>query len=258
MTAFALESTIAPPSTFLAAAELRVFWETTASLVLWPLLQRAPKGDGHAVLVLPGLVASDSSTALLRQYLCKQGYDARGWGLGQNLGLRAGLEADLVRTLSDLSESSGGPVSVVGWSLGGVYARLLAAQHPELIRSVVTLGSPFTGTPKATRAWKLYETVSGQSSDDPVRAAMVRETPTSPTTSIYSRSDGVVAWQCSVQETSDHSESIEVIGSHLGLGSHPAVLYALADRLAQSAGEWRPFQRTSATRWFYPDPSRAA
>jgi pimeloyl-ACP methyl ester carboxylesterase len=225
-------------------------------IALWPLLQLTPRGDGHPVLVLPGLVASDISTKLLRRYLRGRGYDAHGWGLGRNLGPREGIEDGMVEKLQQLHASSGRKASLVGWSLGGVYARLLAARHPELVRSVVTLGSPFKGSARATNAWRVYEGVSGQSAEDPRRMRHVQPTPPVPTTSIFSRSDGVVAWRCSVEQAGPQSENIEVVASHLGLGAHPAVLYALADRLAQPEGQWKPFDRAALGPLVYPDPAR--
>ena len=247
---------VAPPSRLLLLAEGRALWEAGATLALWPLLQLAPRGDGHAVLVLPGLVASDLSTKLLRRYLQGRGYDAHGWGLGRNLGPRAGIEDGMVAKLEALHDQSGGKVSLVGWSLGGVYARLLASRHPQWVRSVVTLGSPFTGSARATNAWRIYEGLSGQSSIDPRRMRHVQPTPSVPTTSIFSRSDGVVAWQCSIEAAGPQSENIEVVASHLGLGAHPAVLYALADRLAQPEGQWKPFDRGLWGPLVYPDPAR--
>jgi pimeloyl-ACP methyl ester carboxylesterase len=249
---------IAPPSRLLLLAEVRAFWETGAAVALWPLLQLAPRGDGHAVLVLPGLVAGDGSTAVLRRYLRGRGYNAQGWGLGRNLGPRTGIEQGMVKKLESMHAQSGRKVSLVGWSLGGVYARLLASSRPELVRSVTTLGSPFTGSARATHAWRVYEGVSGQSSEDPRRMKHVKPTPSVPTTSIFSRSDGVVAWRCSVEETGPKSENIEVIASHLGMGAHPAVLYALADRLAQPEGEWKPFNRGALGPLIYPDPARGS
>ena len=249
---------IAPPSRLLLLAEGRALWEAGASVALWPLLQLAPRGDGHPVLVLPGLIASDLSTRLLRRYLKSRGHDAHGWGLGRNLGPREGIEEGMMRKLESLSETSGSKVSLVGWSLGGVYARLLASHRPDLVRSVVTMGSPFAGTARATNAWRVYEGVSGQSAEDPRRMEHVQPTPSVPTTSIFSRTDGVVAWRCSVEAPGPQSENIEVIGSHLGLGAHPAVLYALADRLAQPEGQWKPFDRRLFGPWIYPDPARRA
>lgn len=247
---------IKPPSRLLLLAEGRALWEAGAAVALWPLLQLGPRGDGHPVLVLPGLVASDMSTKLLRRYLQSRGYDAHGWGLGRNLGPRSGIEDGMIRKLEAMQAESGRKVSLIGWSLGGVYARLLASSRPELVRSVTTLGSPFTGSARATNAWRVYEGVSGESSEDPRRMKHVRPTPPVPTTSIFSRSDGVVAWRCSVEETGPQSENIEVIASHLGLGAHPAVLYALADRLAQPEGEWKPFQRGMLGPLVFPDPAR--
>lgn len=246
----------APPSPLLLLAEGRALCEVGAAVVVWPLLQLAPRGDGHSVLVLPGLIASDLSTRLLRRFLRSRGYDAHGWGLGCNFGPRDGVEEGIARRLESLHAKSGRKVSVVGWSLGGVYARLLASHRPDLVRSVVTLGTPFTGSARATRAWRIYESVSGQSSEDPRRMKHVEPTPSVPTTSIFSRSDGVVAWRCSVERTGPHSENIEVVASHLGLGAHPAVLYALADRLAQHEGKWRPFNRGMLGPLIYPNPLR--
>lgn len=248
---------IAPPSRLLLLAEVRALCETGAALATWPLLQMTPRGDGHPVLVLPGLVASDTSTGILRRYLKSRGYAAHGWGLGRNLGPREGVEQGMYDLLDKLYDESGGQkVSIIGWSLGGVYARLLATVRPSLVRNVITLGSPFSGSPRATNAWRVYEGVSGQSSIDPERMKHVSPTPPVPTTSIFSRSDGIVAWRCSVEKNGPQAENIEVIASHIGLGAHPAVLYALADRLAQPEGEWAPFNRGLLGPLVYPDPLR--
>jgi pimeloyl-ACP methyl ester carboxylesterase len=247
---------VAPPSRLLLLAEARALWETGAGIAMWPLLQLTPRGDGHPVLVLPGLVAGDGSTLLLRRYLCSRGYDAHGWGLGRNFGPREGVEDGMVELLKTLHDNSGQKVSVIGWSLGGVYARLLASSYSHMIRNVITLGSPFSGSPRATNAWRVYEGVSGQSSHDPRRMKVVQPTPPVPTTSIFSRTDGVVAWRCSIEKTGPQSENIEVIASHLGLGAHPAVLYAVADRLAQPEGKWKAFNRGVLGPLVYPDPDR--
>ncbi len=246
---------IAAPSRLLLLAEARALWEAGTTLAIWPWLQLAPRGDGHPVLVLPGLVASDVSTRLLRRYLRSRNYDVHGWGQGRNFGPRPGVEDAMLKRLETLHDR-GGKVSLVGWSLGGVYARLLANRRPELVRDVITLGSPFAGSPRATNAWRLYEGVSGQIAEDAQRMKRVRPTPPVPTTSIFSRSDGVVAWRCSVEETGPTSENIEVLGSHVGLGAHPAVLYAVADRLAQAEGAWKPFERGMLGPLVYPDPLR--
>ncbi len=244
------------PSALLQLAELRAGWELGATLSLWPLLKLAPRGDGHPVVVLPGLVASDASTHVLRRYLRGRGYDTHGWGLGRNLGPREGVEAGMFKLLESLHAKAGRKVSLVGWSLGGAYARLLASKRADLVRSVITLGSPFAGHPRSTNAWRVYEGVSGQSADDSVRMKHVRPTPPVPTTSIFSRTDGVVAWRGSLEKPSHISENIEVFASHLGLGANASVLYAVADRLAQPEGNWTPFKRRGVGALVYPDPQR--
>jgi len=246
-----------PPSKLLQLLEFRALSEFGTSLALLPLLRRAPRGDGHPVLVLPGLIASDSSTQPLRAYLTELGYEVHGWGLGRNMGLKPGLEDKMKARLSELHETTGRKVSVIGWSLGGIYAREIANEVPEAVRSVITLGSPLHGDPRATNAWRIYELASGQSIDDPQLKKLRDEPPPVPTTSIFSRSDGIVAWRCSVEPPTDHSECIEVMGSHCGLGVNASVLYAVADRLAQPEGDWQKFDRGGLLTWVFPDPYRA-
>ncbi len=245
-----------PPSKFLLLAEGRAVWEAGATLALWPLLQFAPRGDGHTVIVLPGLGASDGSTEMLRKFLETRGYRVEGWGLGTNCGPRPGVEKGLLDLLRRRHETSGSKVSLVGWSLGGVFARMLASKAPDSVRGVVTLGSPLHGSPKATRAAKVYELLSGRSAHDPRRQKWVRPTPLVPATSIFSRSDGIVSWRSSFQEATPYTENIEVEASHLGLGVHPAVFYAVADRLSQAEDGWAPFVAPAGLRPFYPDPAR--
>lgn len=248
---------IPPPSKLLVLAESRALLEAASSVALWPLLRLVPKGDGHPVLVLPGLVASDDSTGLLRRYLAYRGYDVRGWGLGRNLGPRPGVEQGMTDLLKHMADRAGRKVSLVGWSLGGMYARMLAVRHADEVRSVITLGSPIVpGTGHSTNAWKLYEAVSGETADDTERWNELAAPPPVPTTSIYSRTDGIVAWQCSLMQQGPESENIEVQASHIGMAAHPAVLYAIADRLAQPEGSWKPFDRGLLGMMIYPDPAR--
>lgn len=247
---------VAPPSRWLQLGELRAGWEVASTLALWPLLQMAPRGDGHPVVVLPGLIAGDGSTRLLRRYLAGRGHDVHGWGLGRNLGPRQGVEAGMFQLLETLYARDGRKVSLVGWSLGGAYARMLAAKRPDLVRTVVTLGSPFAAGPRSTNAWRVYELVSGRRANDEEHWKHVRATPSVPTTSIFSRSDGIVAWQGSQERVGPQSENIEVHASHLGLAANPSVLYALADRLSQSEASWQPFERKGLGALVYPEPAR--
>ena len=247
---------IAPPPVWLQLLEARATWELAAGLAMWPWLRFAPRGDGHPVLVLPGLVASDGSTRLLRRFLRGRGYAVHGWGLGRNYGPRPGIEAAMLARLDKLHADSGQRVSLVGQSLGGVYARALAAQRPEAVRSVISLGSPITGHPRSSNAWRVYEFTSRQSSHDPKRWQRVTQALPMPATSIYSRSDGIVAWQTSLGVAGPLAENIEVVSSHVGMGVNPTVLYAVADRLAQPEGRWQPFARHGWRKALYPHAHR--
>lgn len=245
---------IVPPSPVLQMLEMRAGGELAATLAAWPLLRFAPRGDGHSVLVLPGLTAGDRSTRLLRTFLAEHGYDVHGWGQGRNLGPRPGVREAMQKQLEALHERSGRRVSIVGWSLGGAYAMRLAGKRPDLVRCAVSLGSPLSGQPRTSNAWRVYELASGK----PVPArAPIGATPGVPMISIYSRSDGVVAWRAS-QLRGPLTENIEVVSSHVGLGVNTAVLVALADRLAQAEGHWKPFVSPARLRFLFPDPQRAA
>lgn len=247
-----------PPSRTLLLLEGRALWELGAFAASLPMLSLAPRGDGHAVLVLPGLIASDLSTRPLRSFLGNQGYAAHGWGQGRNLGPRPGVQSQMLVQLREIYERTGRKVSLVGWSLGGIFARELAKQAPEAVRLVITLGSPFAGHPKATNAWRVYELASGEKVGDRDHAFVesLRQTPPVPTTAIYSRSDGVCAWQSCRERPAPQVENIEIQGSHCGLGHNPAAIYAIADRLAQPESDWQPFDRSGWRRMVYPDPAR--
>jgi hypothetical protein len=254
----ATAETLHAPSKTLMFLEGRALHEFGAFLGALPLLSLAPKGDGHAVLVLPGLVASDSSTRPLRSFLRNRGYAVSGWRQGRNLGLRDGVQHAMVDLVHELSDASGRKISLVGWSLGGLYARQLAKMMPDRVRSVITLGSPFAGSPKATNAWRVYEMASGRRADDEDGrfGGSLSETPPVPTTAIFSRTDGICAWQGCMETPSAQSENIEVESSHCGMGHHPAVVYAVAERLAQPEGNWSPFDRSGWRSLIFPDPAR--
>lgn len=251
--------TLKPPSKLLFAMELRAIPELGGFLASLPLLTAlAPRGDGHPVLVLPGLVTSDRSTVALRTFLKSKGFDAHGWDLGRNYGPVPRIEKGIVDRLVALNEKTGRKVSLVGWSLGGIYARQLAKMMPERVRQVVTLGSPFNGDPRATNAWKLYEFTSGHKVADREHhmGGSIAEPPPVPTTAIYSRSDGICAWRSCVELETAIAENIEVEASHCGLGHHPAAVFAVADRLAQPEGSWAKFDRAGWRSVFFPDPAR--
>ena len=270
---------VTPPSRLLLAMEGRAFLEMGAYFLAYPLLRTAPHGDGHPVLVLPGLAATDKSTELLRSYLADLGYSPHGWALGRNYGRHHTVEGELLDRLLELYDRYGRKVSIVGWSLGGVFARELAKAAPDAVRCVISLGSPIASCATSTNAWRLYEYASGRRAgnvcrqragardvhgdhDDehcPVCAHTRRRPPKAvPSTSIFSRTDGVVSWRSSLEEESELTENIEVEGSHCGLGHNPAVLYAIADRLAQPDGAWKPFDRGGWRSFVYRAPRRGS
>ena len=248
---------IRPPGYRLRALEARAPFEALASIALWPLLLAGPHGDGHPVLVLPGLVAHDASTRLLRRFLVERGFAPHGWGQGINFGPHPHVVEACVERIRFLFRQSGGrKVSLVGQSLGGVYARVLSGLVEDAVRCVVTLGSPISGPASATNARRLYQAVSGRNAHHPAYAALLRRPPQVPTTSIFSRTDGVVAWQASVMDEHPLAENIEVQTSHMGMALHPAVLHAVGDRLAQPEGQWEPFRREGLLRFVYGDTQR--
>lgn len=251
------EEELGPPPLIWQLLEGRAVFELGAMAWLYPLLRQAPAGDGHPVLVLPGFLASGSSTFPLRQFLKSLGYAAHRWKLGRNLGRVGETEERLLARLRELRRRYGRKVSVIGWSLGGMYARELSWLAPDDVLLVITLGTPFrhhTGTTVTL----LYEDVSGQreAAMDPRLLARLARPPPVPATSIYTRTDGVVHWRCSLEHPSPMTENIRVHGSHCGLGHNPMALWAIADRLAQPEGDWQPFARHAFRRFAYPAPDR--
>jgi pimeloyl-ACP methyl ester carboxylesterase len=179
--------------------------------------------------------------------------------MGRNLGGVASKRSALRDLVKQIHETTGRKVSIVGWSLGGIYARDLALQVPEMVRSVITLGSPFANDITATNATRLYEALSGESiNDNPeIREAIAGDLPV-PATSIYSRTDGIVNWRTSLLRPSSTAENIEVhLASHIGLGVNPAALWAVADRLAQAEGEFKQFDRSGPFAIAYGTPENA-
>ncbi len=254
----AISNPSAPPSKFLMWAEWRAITELGAFAAAIPFLRTLPKGDGHPVLILPGLSASDMSTIGLREYLSDRGYRVYGWDLGRNVGYRPGLQELKHKRLQEIFDRHDGQkVSLIGWSLGGIYARQLAKEAPDRVRQVITLGTPFKGEARATNAWRLYEFLAGHTVDEVRAIHEIASPPDVPFTSIYSRTDGIVSWQCSIEDEGEERENVEILGSHCGLGHNPLALYVIADRLAQPEGEWKPFDGRSC-RTFFPDPARRA
>ena len=197
-------------------------------------LARQPRGDQRAVVVLPGFGASDLSTVPLRRYLRSIGYDARGWGLGQNTGGVVSFVRVMIDQVASIAAEQGRPVPLIGWSLGGVIAREVARERPDIVEQVITLGSPIIGGPKYTRVGEVYksrgadldaiEKVVESRNARPIRV---------PITAIYSKTDAVVAWQACIDHLNPQAEHVEVRTTHLGLGIHHDVFAEVARRLSR-------------------------
>ena len=233
-------SALAGPSAGLMALEARAWLEFASLVPALPILQAAPSGDGHPVLVLPGWLASDRSTQALRWFLRRRGYHAHGWRLGRNHGPTAEIVSGMAERLTHLRARHGRAVSLVGWSLGGIYARERARRRPDDVRQVITLASPFRD-PDATN-FLITRLAGARPSRPPEVLARLRSPLPVPTTAIYSRTDGIVAWDSCVEPRGPQSESVEVRTSHCGMGHHPAALLVIADRLAQPEGAWRHYE----------------
>ena len=231
----------------LAATEpARTLMSAGALAAGFPLLTRAPRGEPHPVLVLPGLMASDVSTQALRAWLRRLGYPVVGWALGRNRGPTAQVISELPLLLDRLAGEHGTSVSIVGWSLGGIYARRLARKAPRQVRQVISLGSPIglagaDGSPGG-RAYRRLAPVRADGRLSAPRTSLARPLPV-PSTAVYSKWDGVVDWRACRQKPGPTSENVAVRSSHLGMGHDPAVLWVVADRLAQPRADWRPFER---------------
>lgn len=245
------EELVSAPGPLLMMMEARAPWEYAAMMAATPWLNRLPVGDGHPVVVFPGLGAADMTTVPLRNFLRSRGYTPYAWKQGFNFGPRQGVLEACRSLVAEAAQRHNEPVSLIGWSLGGIYAREIAKEQPEHTRCVITLGTPFAGHPRATNAWRFYELVSGQSVHDHELVQTIRQPPPCPTTSIYSKTDGIVAWPCSINDDLPHTENIEVQASHVGMGMNPLALYAIADRLRQDPSDWRRFDVKGARKWFF-------
>lgn len=249
------------PSAWLLMMEGRSVFELGTYVASAPFFKHMATGDGHPILVLPGLAASDLSTLPLRRFLKKRGYQPYAWEQGRNFGLRDQVLEKMLAKVDKIFAEHGRKLSIVGWSLGGIFARELAKLRPEKVRFVISMGSPHSGNPKASHATKFYEYVSGHSAENPPLETTLSQAPPVPTTSIYSKSDGVVAWQnCHQRKPANPEfwaqvENIRVEGSHCGLGVNPSVLYIIADRLAQAEDNWQPFVCKGAGKIFFRTPA---
>ena len=249
---------IAAPSVRNRILESRAVFELGAFAAAAPWLRFVRRGDHHPVLVLPGFTAGDQSTVLLRSVLAAQGYWTHGWGLGVNIGPTDRILDGIRERLAALNSRHGRPVSLVGWSLGGLYARGLAREFPDVVRDVITLGSPFRMTDAdRSSVSRLVDRLQPRFANDVMLHGIdeaLKPPLTMPTSAIYTRTDGVVRWHTCIDTVTSTHENIEVRGSHSGLGWNPAAVFAVVDRLSQPVEDWRHFAAPALLRHWYPRP----
>jgi pimeloyl-ACP methyl ester carboxylesterase len=231
------------PGLWYAIQELRAIPEVVRSL-RWAkrsFLRSLPPGDGRPILVIPGFLCSDIATWSMRRFLKRLGYESFGWNQGVNWGPRPGVRTRLLHQINFLSQQFSQPVTLVGWSLGGVYARELSCIRPDLIREVITLGTPMQGSPESLSLWRVFnwinrDTLSNMSSSvlDYARPILGRNL------AVFTRRDGIVPWKNCVPVRGQIGESIEVKGSHVGLISNPEVMTVLANHLSEDNGSLSP------------------
>ncbi len=250
------------PRALHSALEWRALVELAMLPFSLPLLAQAPRGDGHAVLLLPGFMGSELSMIALELFLRQRGWAAQTWGLGRNVGFHPRHAVALEQKVRHLHHSTGRKVSLVGWSLGGVFALYGAHQAPECVRGIVTLGSPVTVDPEGSASppfvkamYRLIAHPMGPSAHvlQP-RAKKLRERRSLPLpmSCLYSLGDGVVPPQeATVEGDPALHENIREPGSHIGLGFNAVVLWIVADRLSQPEGIWRRFEPAGLPGWIY-------
>ncbi|NOX29325.1 MAG: alpha/beta hydrolase [Actinobacteria bacterium] len=249
------------PSRLVALAELAAPLEYAVALSTRPFLGQFPKGK-RTVLVVPGFMANDASTFILRQELKRLGHHVKGWGQGVNIGPNQRIIDGLLDRLDSMAASTGRKVDVVGWSLGGVFARYLATKRTDLVSSVITLGSPIRPIGKRDGvAGRIFASLTSRHDADmgdfdPATRLKV------PLTCVWTRTDGVVDWKAAATRPGPRVENIEVPGTHLGLGVNPMALHIIADRLALPDGDWFPYRPHPVAmlppmRWFADADSAA-
>ena len=215
------------------------------------------EADGHPVMVLPGFMSTKVSTKLLREHVSKSGYPVYDWGMGRNLGKMEYMAA-LVTRLEAIYKKHNQKISLIGWSLGGVFAREIAKARPDLVRQVITLGSPFQDITHPNNVAWIYTLITGGKRVEDTDWALLENMPTPPpvpTTAIYSKEDGIVPWHVCMEkvETAIH-QNIQVHGSHFGLGVNTSVFWIISDRLKYNQNNWQHFKPESAVKelLFYP------
>lgn len=241
-----------PPFRHTLSEVPRTMLEIGSLVAILPALAALPKGDGHPVMVLPGFMAGDESTYVLRQYLNLMGYKALPWKLGRNTGKPEILEYRLGERFEEISEGYDGKISLIGQSLGGVFAREIARKQAMKVKQVITLGSPFSvghASSVNTMVEKLFENQSGMTIEtirERLGVSDHEKAPPVPMTAIYSKGDGIVNWRaCKELESGAKIQNIEIRGSHCGMAFNPVIYYIIRNRLSQLEDSWEKYQCSS-------------
>ena len=221
-----------PPGGLIRTAELTAPWQFARLLLKTPSLRQAPRGKGEPVIDVPGWRAPERSGAPLRSYLRWLGYDSMPWGLGTNHGNPESDAEKLTRSVLAIAESTGKPVALVGWSLGGVIAREVARHEPGAVSRVVTYGTPVIGGPTHTIGASSYDAEESERITRMIEEVETENPIMVPVTAIYTKRDGIVDWRACIDRHSLEVEHIEVASTHLGLGIDPDVWRIIAARLA--------------------------
>jgi pimeloyl-ACP methyl ester carboxylesterase len=232
-----------PPAVLTALEAPRALAEYVGFAAIAGLLAACKKGGGRPVLVLPGLLAGDSSTSALRRLLRLAGYSPYGWGLGTNVGPTKRIVGGMDALLGEITDRHREPVSVIGWSLGGMFGYDLSCRHRGAVDRLITLGSPlYLADARQSRGSRFYDGyASAHLADYSLDSWRKPAGLAVPATSIFSKTDGIVRWQTCLHPPGPLAENIEVYGSHCGLGFHPAAAYAILDRLAAPGDPWLKF-----------------
>jgi pimeloyl-ACP methyl ester carboxylesterase len=194
-------------------------------------LSQAPRGNGEPVILIPGWRSPQATMSPMRRYLASRGYEAQHWGRGVNMGnVRADRDA-MLEVVEKLARASG-PVSLVGWSLGGVISRELAREIPDSVARVITYGTPVIGGPSYTAAAASYD-VDVSASVAQEQAQLNREQPIQvPLTILFSKRDEVVHWPACIDRSSPKTVHVEIGSTHVGMGIDPDVWSLVAQALA--------------------------
>ncbi|MBP6447922.1 MAG: alpha/beta hydrolase [Saprospiraceae bacterium] len=239
------ESMSRPSLMWLLSEPGRALIERSASIPFEHVTQKKQIGDGHPVMILPGFLSSQSSTKALRKYVANLGYEVFDWGLGRNMGKLEYMEL-LLERLDEIYIKTGREVSIIGWSLGGVFARQLAKERPNITRQVITLAAPFIGLSEPNNIAWIYSLLNYGKKVKDVNQTLLEDLPrpaTVPTTAIYSKSDGVVPWKYCIEPIEDDiHQNIEVRSSHIGMGVNLAVFAVIEDRLLYEKESWVKFR----------------